>query len=53
MQASNEVEAPPVSEWLRAQQDRQAIERLALRGSIRYRKRDTLMARLRRRLGWR
>lgn len=53
MQASKEVEVPPVTEWQRRQQDRMVIERLALRGSVRYRKRDGLMARLRRRLGWR
>lgn len=53
MQASTEVEVPPVSEWLRRQAERQMVERLARRGSIRYAKREGVLSRLRRRLGWR
>ncbi|MEK9724436.1 MAG: hypothetical protein VW405_13270 [Rhodospirillaceae bacterium] len=54
MQATmGNIEAPPVTEWQRREQDRMTLERVAKRGSIRYRKRESLVARLRRRLGWR
>ena len=52
-----QVEVPPVSEWQRRASDREQtvamLERIAAQGSIRRKKRESLVARARRRLGWR
>ena len=57
---STTTELPPIQTWKRRADDKdeatemtEMLERVAKRGSIRYRKRDSLLARVRRRMGWR